>query len=69
MKACDSIIFEIPSLTVTNLFYYIKLKSHLSVCIFLGHVNNSVIPAWIDSGLGLWLVLVLSFMEFVFINF
>ena len=33
------------------------------------HVDNSVISAWIDSGLGLWLVLVLNFVEFVFINF
>ena len=39
-----------------------------SVCIFSRHVDNSVISAWINSGLDLWLVLVLSFMEFVFIN-
>ena len=33
--------------------YYIKLKSRPSVCIFPCHAANSVISAWIDSGLGL----------------
>ena len=53
---------------VLHIIYYIELKSCLSVCIFSRHVDNYVISTWIDSGLGLWLVLVLSFMDFVFID-
>ena len=41
----------------SSIIYYIKMKSrlsvYLSVRIFPRHADNSVILAWIDSGLGL----------------
>ena len=40
-----------------------------AVCLqFSGHVDNFVKPTCIDSELGSWLVFVLCFMEFVFVN-
>ena len=45
-----------------------KPSLSLYVCMLSRHIENSVNSAWIDSGLTSWLVFVLSFMEFVFIN-
>ena len=47
---------------VILLVYYIKLKSHLSVCLSVRpsdrHIVNSIVSAWIEVGLGLCTVVV-----------